>query len=300
MLVIVPPQVYIERIFSGVDFNSYWQFYPSIFDGIPYPEGNTSWHHLWFILYLFLYAVLSVPLMKYMRGAQGKWLVAKIGALLKGKLHYLIMVPSLLVFVFPCAYFPQTNALVNDLAYFFYWFTFFWAGFIIASDIKIGEAIEHYRSRSLGWAILLLVVVNYLRWNKIEVNHNMGLVYFNRLITSAFGWMMLLAIMGYGKHLLNRPHKYLGYINQAIYPFYILHQTIIIIIGYYVIQVDESIMSKSLFVLVTTFIFSMAIFHYLIRPYKWVRIMFGVKPEIVLQDKKESVLNHRSLAYEEV
>src|SRR5688572_16851021 len=51
MLVIVPPQIYFERINL---FNGYFDFYKTVFQFKPYPEGSLSWHHLWFILYLFL------------------------------------------------------------------------------------------------------------------------------------------------------------------------------------------------------------------------------------------------------
>src|SRR4051812_43915975 len=53
MLVIVPPQIYIERIATGAFTGSYLQFYPSVLELRPYPAGSFSWHHLWFVAYLF-------------------------------------------------------------------------------------------------------------------------------------------------------------------------------------------------------------------------------------------------------
>jgi surface polysaccharide O-acyltransferase-like enzyme len=52
MFVVVPPQIYYEHI---LDYNSYWEFYKTVFQFVPYPRGSFSWHHLWFILYLFLF-----------------------------------------------------------------------------------------------------------------------------------------------------------------------------------------------------------------------------------------------------
>ena len=57
MIVIVAPQVYIERIADGDFTGTYWQFYLHYFEGI-YPSGNFSWHHLWFLPYLFVYSLL--------------------------------------------------------------------------------------------------------------------------------------------------------------------------------------------------------------------------------------------------
>ena len=67
MLLIVPPQVYFERLADG-DFNgSYFEFYTTVaFQGI-YPEGNFSWHHLWFQPYLFLFSLVLAPIFIQLR-----------------------------------------------------------------------------------------------------------------------------------------------------------------------------------------------------------------------------------------
>ena len=54
---LVPVQVYIERASL---YSSLPDFYPHMFQGT-YPEGNFSWHHLWFIAYLFVIALLISP-----------------------------------------------------------------------------------------------------------------------------------------------------------------------------------------------------------------------------------------------
>src|SRR5215203_2017334 len=65
MLLIVPLQVYMERVNQGFKGN-FFQFYPSIFNTGPYPEGNLSWHHLWFVAYLFVYVAALAPLFKWL------------------------------------------------------------------------------------------------------------------------------------------------------------------------------------------------------------------------------------------
>lgn len=67
MLFIVPPQVYVERLYFGQFTGSYLQFWPAeAFIG-SYPEGNISWHHLWFLPYLLIYSVVLSPLFLYIR-----------------------------------------------------------------------------------------------------------------------------------------------------------------------------------------------------------------------------------------
>ena len=72
MLVIVPPQVYIERIFKGEDYASFFHFYPTIFTTGPYPDGNLSWHHMWFVLYLFIYSTFAAPVFFFILYEKGK------------------------------------------------------------------------------------------------------------------------------------------------------------------------------------------------------------------------------------
>jgi hypothetical protein len=63
MAVIIPPQVYIERIFRSQFEGSYFSFYLEAFNG-SYPKGNLSWHHLWFLAYLFVFSLLALPVFK--------------------------------------------------------------------------------------------------------------------------------------------------------------------------------------------------------------------------------------------
>lgn len=81
MLVIVPPQIYVERLTQGYK-GSYWDFWGTVFAFKPYPEGGSlSWHHLWFILYLFLYDVLFAPLFRWTFSDPGQRALQKIQGL---------------------------------------------------------------------------------------------------------------------------------------------------------------------------------------------------------------------------
>jgi len=57
MLVIVPPQIFFENQYKGAHYASYWQFYPKVWEFIPYPQGSFCWHHLWYIPYIFVYPI---------------------------------------------------------------------------------------------------------------------------------------------------------------------------------------------------------------------------------------------------
>lgn len=57
-------------------------------------------------------------------------------------------------------------------------------------------------------------------------------------------WFTVITIISFGQHYLNRPHPWLSKISEGLYPFYNLHQSVIIAIGYYVCQWNWSIAAK--------------------------------------------------------
>jgi len=100
-------------------------------------------------------------------------------------------------------------------------------------------------------------------------------------ISCIIAWAWVFTAVGYGKKYLNRPHRSLQYLNQAVYPFYILHQTVIVVLMFYIIRTSDTILMKYLFTVIVTFFISMSIYHLFIKPYKVIRFLFGAR-----QDKK--------------
>ena len=72
MFFIIPPQVYYERLFQGQTFGSFADFYQTVLAFVPYPVGNFSWHHLWYIPYIFVFSFLVLPLSWYATTQRGK------------------------------------------------------------------------------------------------------------------------------------------------------------------------------------------------------------------------------------
>ncbi|EJF08499.1 hypothetical protein O71_20542, partial [Pontibacter sp. BAB1700] len=76
---------------------------------------------------------------------------------------------------------------------------------------------------------------------------------------------------------LNLKHKFLAQANEMVYPFYILHQTVIVALGYYLLQADWSIGLKFSVISLSTFIICFLLIKYLIMPLNWLRLPFGMK-----------------------
>lgn len=297
MLVIVPPQIYFERISNGSTF-SYVEFYPTIFAGIPYPEGNLSWHHMWFVLYLFFYSILGLPVFLFLRSAKGQrftsYIISKTA-----KFHgILILMPTVLLASFWTYWNDSTNDFIHDTPWHAYWFSFFFMGYFTGTSEKIWTSIVQNRHTYLRFALLGILLINIVRWNGhnsnlfFEIHPVLGYMYLGLFAANA--WFWLLTALGYGKKYLNRSHKILPYANSLIYPFYIVHQTIIIIIGFYVIRTEESILAKYIFISTLSLIGSIAIYEFIIRPNKIMRFVFGVKETVKTPVKKIPSLKTRT------
>jgi len=271
MLVLVPPQVYVERLTQGYA-GSFWQFYPSIFTSGPYPAGNLSWHHLWFIVYLFWYDVLFAPLFAWLAGPGSAALRARLGALARGHRVYWLALPSVAWYAATARALPQTNDLLHDGGYFVYWLLFVLVGFGCVAQPVLLASLERVRRTSLAIG-LGLVLLSYASW------HPAGLRPLPPVLTPLAAWSLVFACVGYGRRYLQRPHASLAYLNQAAYPFYVLHQTVIVVLAYYVVRAPHaSIASKYLLLVGSALVVIMGLYHWLVRPVAWLRFLFGMKP----------------------
>jgi glucans biosynthesis protein C len=281
MFVIVPPQIYYERI---TQFNGYWDFYKTVFNFIPYPKGSLSWHHLWFILYLLIYSMIALPFLKYLRSPKSEDFKQKCLWLLSSPAT-MLFIPSILIlntqFLLRPFFPEETHDLIHDWAYFVFYFTFFFLGIICYSIPQLWQAIGKNRKHLLMGMIFSLIPfyvcyfhfrgLIHLLWDEEIVGD-----FFDR--TAIFvSWFTVITIIAYGQHYLNKPHPWLSKISEGLYPFYILHQSVIIAIGYYVCQWNWSIGAKYWAICFLTLISCVGFYLLLIRPFNAMRFLFGVK-----------------------
>ena len=76
---------------------------------------------------------------------------------------------------------------------------------------------------------------------------------------------------------MNRNNGALSYANEAVLPFYILHQTVIISIGFYVVQWTVGVGLKYLVISTTSFLAIMLVYEFLVRRINILRFLFGMR-----------------------
>jgi glucans biosynthesis protein C len=99
-------------------------------------------------------------------------------------------------------------------------------------------------------------------------------------------WFWVLAITGYGLHYLTGRTRFLNYANQAIAPFYILHQTVIILAAYYTVDLSWDIPVKFYMILSFTFCSIFLLYHFVLRRLKITQILFGIRQPAAPQTAK--------------
>jgi len=131
-----------------------------MFEGI-YPDGNFSWHHLWFIAYLFVVSLFISPFLNFLRSDRFKRFTHLIADIVTKPLALnLFIIPLLLSQILLRPFFESgTNALVNDWASMTYYIIFFLAGYILIPVTKITEAIRTQRFYYLSEVIIVTVGV---------------------------------------------------------------------------------------------------------------------------------------------
>ena len=266
VFVIVPPQVYLQRLSEGVDFKSYIDFYPHFFDGHIFAGGNFTPNHLWFIYALFFYCVVALPLFLFLKSTRGKPTLDKIASVLSRTWGiYLTMIPLYLSLVWLKPY-------GKEYVFEFYHLVLVIIGFIIVSRDSIMQNIEAQRKCSLLIAIAGISLSMYLQYSSSVYN---SFVYY---LPNVVGYLSLLfAIIGYAKHYLNFSNAFIKYCNEGVYPFYILHQTITVILAYYIVQWDMNLWFKLFLTTAGTVMFTLIIYHFAIRPFNVIRPLFGLK-----------------------
>jgi peptidoglycan/LPS O-acetylase OafA/YrhL len=272
ILTIVPPQVYLERI-SKSEFNgSFFQFYYYFFDGI-YPYGNFTLNHLWFLLYLFVISLITLPVLKLMNNRIDKIVPIQIVSSLKPWILFVPVLPLIIVegalrHLWPLYLYPA------DIIIFF---TYFVYGYLIISENKIRDSIKRHSNSAFLIGLISFSVITVLYYlNKIPAPGSSWSYILFQACWSVIGWFWIVAIMGFGLKHLNRQHRVLSYANEAVLPFYILHQTIILIVGYYVVQWEISLLMKFLFIITTAFFITCSLY-FLIWQSNLARIVFGLK-----------------------
>ena len=216
LLLYVPLQsLYARKYFYHYNGTlwSHWKYFFTHVTDLSGYDGAFTPGHLWFILFLFLISAVTLPLFCRLPARKAAAVTAKIP-------------------------FPAILSLCIPIWLFYYLgnfggfslgknFALYLAGYYILSNDAIMDKLEQHRKwlAGLGFAGAAALVAFYYRF-----------AYYGDLWINAIGWMIILFLLVFGKKYFNKQTAFTKYFNQASYPVYLLHQSILVMLAYYIVQ----------------------------------------------------------------
>lgn len=277
-LVLVPPQVYYHLLSNPNYHNSYFNFYPHFFNGIR-PKGNFEWAHLWFVVYLFTFSLVALPLFLYLKKASQGWLSELVLMIEKPGAIFLLGLPLAIIEGALRPRWPGFQNLYDDWANFFLYLLYFIYGYVICSDTRFEQAIDRHLKAALVIALTSMLVLFGLWESNIlpERGYSPGYILY-QMFRGLNSWFWVVALLGLGQKYLNFNSQVLQYLNKASYPIYLLHQTVLVPFGFYVVQWHIGLTEKFLLISTTTLVVTVSLYDLLVKRDNILRFFFGLKP----------------------
>ena len=316
VLALVPLQVYVHlKQVDPAGRLTYGQFLPKFFDVRLCPDlvntficpdpatGLFTTAHLWFLKDLFIFSVLLLPLFLYLRGQRGGPVVGSLAGSRTMARPGAILLLGLPVAVVEAGFVTSTmGGGWNEYTY----AVFFVCGFLIAADSRFRQAMG--RGWWIALAVGLVVEVVYVvgLYVLIEVyrvdplhDYDWGSILW-RVVKSVGAWAWVVAILGVGSR--PRPDRdtqglrtplgsgetpmrpslgarVIAYAGEAFLAVYILHQTVVFVIGYYVVQWQTTALLKYVVISLASLAVTLLLYEFAVRRTRVTRWLFGMRPK---------------------
>lgn len=270
IIVIVPPQTYLARLWRGeVDIsylNHLKYFFTNIGDFSGF-DGKFTPAHLWFILYLFIISLIGVFIVNLLNKNKGKSINKLLKQKLSGKFSFLwLLVLSVIADIFPSV---MGKSIVTCLLIFI-------LGFIVYKDGEYLNMIYINKNKYLCVAILISIVgaiyTFYIR--EFAISELTWLI--DSMLKNSMLIVMIITIVGYGMKYLNKTNKVLMYLNKASFPVYIIHQTVLLGIAYFIIP-KVAVNGIAIFIIIVLSIFFTFLIYEICKRNKIISVLLGIK-----------------------
>jgi glucan biosynthesis protein C len=282
MLVVLPIQPYAQGRAHG-DLAPGFSHFLLHYWTHDYQHYGLTWNHLWYLPYLWLYTMLLLALLPMLGSTTGRRLRAAFLGLRGSALLVLPALPLLAAGLWLKGRYPETHALVGDwYAHAIYLCVFFY-GYLLGTDAALWRELARLRRQSLTLALTCFAL--YLFMDKfageLVAGHPLSptTLLAAKVVIHAlrylYCWSAILAVLGWGHALLNRPFHWLPYAREAVYPWYVLHQSLLLLIAWQLMPLHLGpVLEPTLIVLGT--VTGCAVLHEGIRRVRWLRPLFGL------------------------
>jgi glucans biosynthesis protein C len=307
LVLLVAPMFYLNRLGEPGFHEPYWRFWlrflnpAAIATGIP---ATGSWRsggdefdpaHLWFLFSLLVFSIVLVPAFAYLRRPHGARLVDRLAGLTERHPAPALLVAAVPIMAVEAALGPDKNTGGWERLTYVWFFLY---GFLLASDRRFEQTLRRLRWWALGCAALgsvLLAVVLQLG-GQAGADVASGIPPSVSAVQGLAGWLWTAAILGLAATVAARLatarpagtsgspasaprwRRVAHYGNEAVLPFYVLHEPVIVAVAWFVVRWSAPLLVKYSSVVAASFILTLALYEGLVRPFQLTRFLFGMKP----------------------
>ncbi len=216
LVALVPLQtLYARKFFDGYAGGlwDHWKYYFTHLTDFSGYDGAFTPGHLWFILFLFLISIMALAPFYFYPYERVRKRVERMPAF--GILF--LFIPVWLMYYL--GNFGGFSIGKN--------FVLYLAGYYVLSNDNILEKLE----KNIKWLFglcLMETIASAALYYKFS--------YYGDLWIHLIGWNSILVLLILARKFLNNSNGFTVYFNQASYPVYILHQSILVALAYYVVK----------------------------------------------------------------
>jgi surface polysaccharide O-acyltransferase-like enzyme len=295
LFILVVPQAYFEAVTHGQINGSFWQNLPLYYRNLPgalfslpnplyplsfVPYGFTG--HLWFNQMLIVVTVLTLPVLFFLKSERGLRFIDRLAewAMRRGGI-FLFVIPLFIVRT-GLRWIPMTGGRTwGDTLWYALYFIY---GYIVAGDDRFTASIKRH-----GWFCLPMWFVFFLGLAGTALfalgfdggipGQGLSLGYFlYEIAWSVSSWSAMVFLLSLAAKHLNFTNKFLAYSNEAVLPFYLFHQTVILIVGWFIVPLEMGVLAKFLLIAVISFPTILLLYEVFVRRINVMRFLFGMTP----------------------
>ena len=309
LALLVPPMFYLERLAQPAFHQSYWQFWLS-FVNLPaiaarllprgsWTSGGVSFDpaHLWFLYVLLVFSVALLPLLAYLRGPRGRPLIGRLAGLAERHGGVVVWAAALPMMATEAVFSPDVNTGGWERATYVFPFLY---GFVIACDPRFEAALRRCRWPAL--AVACAATGALLAWAGALGGSLAGLSGVPTdwsALQGLAGWAWIVAIMGFAGSVAARRaslpparaalppaaprprwRRAARYANEAVLPFYLLHEPVIVAAAWLIVRWHAPVPAKYAALVIVSFAATLGLYEALVRPFRLTRLLSGMKPRV--------------------
>jgi peptidoglycan/LPS O-acetylase OafA/YrhL len=290
-LILSPMQAYYQALDHGWYSGSFIGYLPEFFNLHGITGFNLQWagrygFHLWFLVFLFFYSIVTIPLFTYLRSEKGKRWFAFFDRLFRLP-GAIVWAPGAVMGVLTgivYAFFPGYQNWGDTV----YWGLFFVYGYILYSDPRLLERVRRSAKAGVLWIVLsivalvavalltLLSIGQISNLNEVGQLPTIGISIVIYLILCLNSWAFMILFLALGMRFLDFTNRALQYLGEAAMPFYLLHHPVIVFIAFYVTHIPISPWAQLITIGVSAFLITGSLYHLFIRRWNPLRAAMGM------------------------